>query len=486
MSTPSSISFLSTSHRRKLLWLLIITALITVSVIIVPRVPTPNPAVDSKHLALRASLAAIFALALFNRRTLLSAGWKLPDTIFAGLLISFMGSALVSGQVVYCLLEYWHLGGFYALAWIIYRLRPSLNECNAVVHAAGAVGLLAAIYGFLTFIGYDVLRSLYPFDFSEDEGGRNFIHSFFGNPEYFGGFAAPTAILLIGLALHPSVSILRRGFWIGSAGFILGVLALSGSRGAFLGFIVGAAILFFGQVGLLSKRMRRASWSITILAIISLGVGSVILSTPNALNPRDMRLLQRFGDLMNTQTDSIRERLLFYTSTAVAIPENFILGFGPGTYRLEFFNNVKLLVEEDKSGATTVLLQSLNRRLAEHTHNDYLEIWFEQGVVGFGLIVLLVAYASVRFFFGRWSVRQTLHLNPRLATPTATYVTTFAAVTTILVNALTSFPLHMPARGVLAWILIGSFFSLDYIIHEALGSDAGKSEEVQQLEKDVT
>lgn len=467
----------SLKHRRKLLWLLILVTLITVSVMIVPRVATPNPAVDSKLLALRVLLALIMPFSLLNWRSLAIGGWRFIDSIFAGLALSFIISTTFSGRFTYSLLEHWHLGALYLLGWIIYRLKPNLNECNALVHLGGVLGFLAALYGFLTFLGIDILHRFYPFAFSEDEGGRNFIHSFFGNPEYFGGFAAPTAILLIGLALQPRVSTIRRAIWMSGAGFILAVLALSGSRGAFLGFLAGTAILFFGQVGLLTKRMQKATWAISLLSTIALLVGAVILSTPNRLNPRDMRLLQRFGDLLHTQTDSVRERLLFYTSTAAAIPQNFIFGYGPGTYRLEFFDNVRLLVEQDEGAATTILLQSLNRRLAEHTHNDYLEIWFEQGVVGFGLLILLITYASVRFLHTRWHIRKLVQYDAALATPTATYVIIFGSATTLFVNALTSFPLHMPARATLAWTLIGSFFAMDYLIQKRLLIQPAASEE---------
>ncbi len=435
-------------------------------------------------LALRTLLAVIFIVSVAGLKTLTRTTWRLVDLIFAGLLMSFIISALASGRIVYSLVEAWHYGAFFCLAWVVYRLEPSFKECATVAWLGGFLGLLAGIYGFLAFVGLDVLRPLYPFAIAKDEGGRNLIHSFFGNPEYFGGFAAPTSILLLGLGFQPKLRRISRVLLIGAAAFLAGVLALSGSRGALLGFAIGGCVVFVGQTGFLSKRMQRACWVSAVVAFAAVIVGLFVLSTPNPLNPRDMRLLQRFKNIANPQSESVRERLIFYTSTAFAIPINPILGYGPGSYRLEFINNVKLLAEKDERAGTVVLLKAMNRRLAEHTHNDYLEIWFEQGTLGFGLFLLLITHGGVRFVNTRLSVRRLGHNAGKFAAPAALNVTLLAAVTTILVNALTSFPLHMPARATLAWILIGTYFAADRRLYEAMAAFSGSCIGSPKLVKD--
>jgi len=456
---------------RKLLWLLVLTTLSVASLIIIPRVATPAPAVDSKLLALRVLFGIILFVGALSWRRIISQSWQLTDTIFAGLLASFTLSLLFSGRIKYGLSEFWHMGGFFCIGWLIFRLRPTAAECLALARVGGCLGLIAALYGFLVYIGKDILHAWYPFEFATNQGGRNFIHSFFGNPEYFGGYAAPTATLLLGLGFSPRIALWKRSLWILGAAFIMGVLLLSGSRGAVFGFVIGALIIFLGQVRLLEPKLRKISWALVGLGAVAMTAGLIILSTPNPLNPRDMRLAQRFTQLFNTTSASTRERILFYTSTAMAIPQNPVFGFGPGSYRLEFYNNVKLLVEKDPHAGTTVLLNQLNRRLAEHTHNDYLEFWFEQGTIGIALLLLLIVHAAVRFV----RTRRHLRVSPKdsEATSLALLVTLFAGVTTLLVNALTSFPLHLPARGILAWVLIGSFLGFERVISEAAPASAG-------------
>lgn len=452
---------------RKLLWLVILTCLPAAMILILPRVSTMAPAIDSKVMAIRALFAVVFGLAAVNWRTIVRGGWQFTDTIFAGLALSFCLSALFSGRLMYCLSEFWQQGAFYGIGWLVYRLRPGGRECLALARIGGCLGLIAALYGFLVYIGMDVLREFYPFEFSTNQGGRNFIHSFYGNPEYFGGVAAPTATLLLGLGFASGVKLWLRALWVALSGFIIVVLLLSGSRGALFGFLAGSVLIFFGQIGLLPQQIRKIGWGALAAGIAVMAVGLVVFSTPNPLNPREMRLAQRFTSIFETSSDSTRERILFYTSTAMAIPENPIWGYGPGTYRLEFYNNVKLLVNDDPRAGTTVLLDRLNRRLAEHTHNDYLEFWFEQGTVGIGLFLLLIVHGGVRFVRVRLTARR-LESGSVHASSVAVNVTLFAAVVTILINALTSFPLHMPARGTLAWVLIGAFFAVNRQLAETL------------------
>ncbi len=460
--------------QRKLLWLLILATLWAVTLLIIPRVSTQRPAIDSKLLTLRVMLCAISLAVMFGWKAFQAARWRFPDTVYLCLFGAFSAATVFSSNVMYSLAESWQFGGLLLLSWVIFRFSPSPAECKGLLWTVGALGLIASLYGFLTYIGADILRPLYPFDFEENQaGGRNYIHSFFGNPEYFGGFAAPTAVVLWGLAFQPPLKLRWRMLFAAATAFVLLILGLSGSRGAFLGFLAGATIVFIGQVSFLAPHMKKAAWLMLGSGVLALGIAVTILSVPNPLNPRDMRLASRFTDLVNTQTASVRERALFYTSTAAAIPANPIFGYGPGTYRLEFLNNVKRLVEQDPRAGTTAMLQELDRRLAEHAHNDYLEIWFEQGTFGLGSFLLLIAYGSVCFVCRRVGIGWRTTTSHDANVTVGHYVTTFAAVVTICINALTSFPMHMPARASLLWVLIGAFFAMDKQLSEAPVSGAG-------------
>jgi len=474
MTFPSVLEVLSGRiFARKLLWLLILTTLVVVTLIIVPLVPTKAPAVDSKIMAIQSLLWMILLAAGLNYGTITRRDWTFTDTAFGALLAAFFTSMLFSGRFGYSFSTSWHQGALVGVSWIIYRLRPALSECKAFVWTIGSLAILCSLYGFLAYIGRDILKPLYPFTFDEEQGGRNFIHSFLGNPEYFAGYAAPSSVIMLGIAFQPHSKLLYRGLWLGATAFVLMLIVLSGSRSALLGFLAGAVVQFLGQVTHMQKSIQRLAWMAATSALILGIAGVTILSTPNPLNRRDMRLLQRYTDVFNTRSDSLRERLLFYTTTAYAIPQNPMFGYGPGTYRLEFLNNVKQIVEKDSGGVTTIMLNELNRKLAEHTHNDYLEILFDQGLFGFGAFLLLLVHAAMRFVITTWrtirSKRQEIGLLASL------HASIFAAFLTMCLNALTSFPFQMPARSTLAWLLIGVFFAIDSVLHEALQRESGNS-----------
>ena len=455
---------------RKFFWCLVLATLVVASVIIVPKIATPRPAVDSKVLGLRVMLCAL-GLAVFTaRRHLFSRSWGFADSIYAGLLASFTLSLIFSGRVSYCMGFSWHHAALIATSWAIYRFQPTASNLRALLWLIGILAGLASLYGFLTYIGHDILRSFFPFDFEENQGGRNFIHSFFGNPEYFAGYVAPGALVMVGLAAQVRSRLAVRILWLALAGFVLLVLALSGSRSAFAGFAISTFIVLASQFFRLERGTKRfISWGAIAAAVMGIA-GGIILSTPNALNRRDMRLFSRFAEAFNTQSASFRERINFYLSTADAIPRDPIFGSGPGTFRLEFLNNMTTMLEHQDAGISKVLLIEMRNRLAEHTHNDNLEVWFDQGTLGFGMFLLLIVYMVVRFISTRMRITRTHFPSEALLDY---HSILFGACTAMFINALTSFPFQMPARATLAWILIGSFFAVDKRVAEAAQPRSG-------------
>lgn len=445
--------------KRKLLWFLVLTLFATVSTIIIPLVFTQRPAVDSKILALRVLLCVISVVAMANFSELKRKAWNLTDTVFSLLLLTFTASLLLSGRIAYSFQFSWQHAGLIVLSWMVYRLQPDIRETRTFLWLAAALAFLAALYGFSTYTGYDILRPLYPFNFEENQGGRNFIHSFFGNPEYFAGYVAPGALLLLGFTLLSSARTHMRVTCFGLMIFILGVMALSGSRGAFAGFLAGSIVLSAGQIVTLPAGNRKIIIR-SVLGLLALGIlGITILSTPNPLNPKDMRLAKRFSESFNTQSASFRERLLFYTSTSRALTVNPVWGSGPGTFRLDYINNVKLTLDEQNPGIKAAVLKEMNNRLAEHAHNDYLEFWFDYGFAGFAAFILLIAHMSVRFFITRISLLRSRLQSGLLFADF--HLILFCAIVAILLNALSSFPFQMSARSTLVWILIGVFFAVD-------------------------
>jgi O-antigen ligase len=378
-----------------------------------------------------------------------------------GFIVCHFVSAMLSGRAPYCLSENWQTWAWIAIGWLVYRIGPANNDMRKILAVVALAGVLCAVYGLLTYVGMDILRPLYPFVFAEE--GRNFVHSFFGNPEYFGGYAAPVAVLCFGRCLQSGARAVIRASWIMMTLLLVLALALSGTRGAFLGLFIGAALLVLRQLRSLTRAGLRRTVQVFAGAIAAAVAVAVIFSTPNPINQRDMRLIQRFAEAANLHSASIRERLLFFTLTSREIVEHPVFGAGPGTFRLDFFPNLAKFEDADPHAGVQAMALELQNRVAEHPHNDYLEYWYELGTVGIGFLFLLIALTLSRFFTQSWRSLPGSLETAELQMMNAGF---FGAAICLVVNAAFSFPLHMAARGSLFWILLGCFFASDEMLRE--------------------
>lgn len=435
------------------------------------RISTMNPVVHSKQLVSRVILAAagvafIALLPFLPRRE--------PDLCEAALLL-FLGANLLawafSSRVAYSFTESWDLWGFAALGLALSWVSPSRAELDRVFLVMIGAAVLTAAYGLAIFFGFDPLtfgtgKSLFPFIYHKEEG-RNFVHSFLGNPEYFGGYMAPLAVLAFSRMFRIGSGLVRRAAWFLLMLVFLFALLLSGTRGAFMGFALGSATVVLAQFRFLGSGSRRRL-GLLLAAICVAGLAVVtVFSTPNRLNRRNMHLAQRFVQLFDLNSASVRERILFSAISGRMIAAHPVFGSGPGTYRLEFYPGAERLDQLDERAGVQAMIADLQSRVAEHAHNDYLEIWCETGTVGIASLLLLFSAAVIRFgSFGAGNMLRdetaAESARAREFRDLALFRTTFfAGAVCILFNAAFSFPLHLPVRASLLWVLVGAFAAAD-------------------------
>lgn len=458
--------FFNSKLSKKMFWLVLCSALLVVPLTIIPQIATLAPAVHSKDLALRFFISVLLLFGMANWRLMLKPAYTFADVGLIGMTAVQILSVLFSEHLMYSVSTSWQLILLPMTAYFIYRIIPDIQSTKTLFFTVILCGILCSFYGLFSFLGIDVLKTVYPFNFDDAEGsGRNYIHSFFGNPEYFAGFIAPICVIVLGFIISPKL--LGKSGKIGYSAmlvFLLVVLALSGSRAAVLGFIAGTGIIFLSHL-LRQPAQVKKYFILAALAITAVGsIGIIVFSTSNPLNPREMRLYQRFTEITDLRSVSVRERIFFYTLTAYGIPKNPFLGTGPGTYQLYYFPLAKDFVETDPHAGGVMMASALNNRLASHPHNDYLEYIFEIGFLGFTFLALIYAYGIARFLR-----RELVLLKEKVKTPSSVdslRIITFGAAGCMLLNAFTSFSLHMPARGLLAWTLIGLYFGIDKYISE--------------------
>lgn len=165
--------------------------------------------------------------------------------------------------------------------------------------------------------------------------------------------------------------------------FLLYVFIITGSRTGLVLLIIASALIFF----FLSLRKK-----------IGLLVGATALVL--LLIPRDFKTLELGGPLIliNRVTNSLYSdeedvRFVIWRGTFQALEETGYLGMGIGQYKANFpafFNN-----EPNK-----LILEVVNRGYHLSTHNDYLAILTDYGIVGLSLYLIFL-FTSMRKKLGQ-------------------------------------------------------------------------------------
>lgn len=157
--------------------------------------------------------------------------------------------------------------------------------------------------------------------------------------------------------------------------FVIGFIGLymSYTRGAMLGFLIGLPVVFF----FFNKR----------IAIIIAAVSAALISLMVIVALMGGSARSRF--LLGSDSASNSERMSQYLSAMHAFKERPILGFGP--------QQLKFHVKEIKEKYNLE-----NKHYIEHSHNVYLEIAANMGIVG------LLAFLA---WLGLWCKELLLHSN---------------------------------------------------------------------------
>ena len=189
-------------------------------------------------------------------------------------------------------------------------------------------------------------------------------------------------------------------------------LALTYTRGAWIGFGAGAAALLP-----MSRRGR--------LALLA---GLLLLPGVFLLGPRD--LSNRFRSMFDPDEAGIKERIYMWRSGLAMWRERPLLGWGPGGVKREY--------------PRYALLEAFKRRTG-HVHNTPLQILVERGVLG------LAAWLAIWIAFYRRSIGLLRALDPSRMRERALVSGSIAAVTGFLVAGLSEYNFGDSEVVMIAW-----------------------------------
>lgn len=264
-----------------------------------------------------------------------------------------------------------HFWMFFVIASAILRKK---EDWLTFIKISLAVSLLSAFYGFLQKTDLQwVIGS----------GGRNKIFGTIGNPALFAGYMIVNAFLALMLYFRPANSKNERYFY--GFVFVVGVLAvlLTGVRGSVLGTVVG--IIVFGLLysfNFGSKKIKSATISFIILVVLTAGI---LYSLRNKEFIKESHYLSRYADI-SLSSFTVQTRFWAWQAGFNGWNDsikNIFLGSGPEMFNIPFSKHFNPKFFRGIGSET----------LFDRAHNQFLEVLFTMGLIGFIAYVLIFTQA---------------------------------------------------------------------------------------------
>lgn len=317
-----------------------------------------------------------------------------------------------------------------------------INEFNdekkllKIVNWLIAAGYVVCVYGIIQFFDYHFFPSppdvgLDPFAWRQAFANR--IFSTFGNPNFFGDFLiVMNPILLAGYFYKRRLSI---GFlWLLTAFCTV----FTYSKGAWLGFAAGIFVFTLVYLGMFLKKKLNKKASISALVVVVLVVAIALFGV--------------FA-FSKKRPDSISFRVFTWLSAWEMINTNPVLGTGIGSFYVTYpsWRRPQIFFIEGKHNTES-----------DHPENEYLEVWFDEGIIGLTIFLLLIVTVFTAGF------KNIAFLNSGNSTRDGplTYIQlgTLAAFAAKLVHDSVCVSLRFVSSGVMLWLLVGVTISISVIL----------------------
>lgn len=243
---------------------------------------------------------------------------------------------------------------FVGSTFVIRRSLRDENFLNAVINSMIAVAALVCVYGIYQLLSGQAETTWQDTEMFESMSGR--ICATFDNPNVFGEYL----LILMPITFSRLLTSENRQKPLYFAAFVLQFvnMILTYSRGCWIGMVFSMAIVL-----MLTGRK--------LLSVLMLGVFALPFVIPQSI-------IDRILSVGNTADTSTSYRVYIWEGTVKMLKDYWLCGIGIGT---DAFNSI-------------YPRYALNAISAPHSHNLYLHIICEMGVVG----VFAVLSVAVSFF----------------------------------------------------------------------------------------
>lgn len=309
------------------------------------------------------SLLSIFSMVVYS---LLHKGFKWKFDGIGFFMILFIAIYLVAGINSFAMvksLSIWAIYlAFMAVYFVIINSINTKKLLNNLLICFVMSGLLVCLYGIAQYLfGWDTAQAWMDEEMFGEIKMR--IYSTLGNPNVLGEYillVLPVAIGIMWTRKRAEAKIVYAGI----SALMFGALILTFSRGCWIGLMFAAAIFVTFAAGKL--------WG---LALAALPVIPMVL--PESI-------INRFLSIGDMKDSSTSYRVYIWMGTLAMMKDFWLSGIGMGQ---EAFNQV-------------YPYYSYNGVVAPHSHNLFLQILVEAGVVGIAVFLLIMFFYIRRIMTG--------------------------------------------------------------------------------------
>jgi len=309
------------------------------------------------------------------------------------------------------------------------------RQISRILNILLIVGGLFGIYGIFQYRGID-------FSFWIRNIGRQQVFGLFGNVNFFAEYLIiplPIAVSLFFASQNKFKKIL----------LLIAILAMGTSlivtftRSSYLGF--GASLIFMAIlfITLQGKSFIKENKKFFIIILVAMIIITLLFVIPNPLNKSGTviyKIKSRISVSQLSQSFSISSRISNWKFTTLMIKDNPLLGSGIGTFK---YNSLRYQARFLEQGQNRSIYPYV---FATKTHNEYLQLWAELGIVGLGIFIwLIISY----FNYGLRFIKRVKNRYKQ-----GIIIGLMGAVVAVLIDGIFGFPLHLPATIVLFWLAL--------------------------------
>ncbi len=257
---------------------------------------------------------------------------------------------------------------FAFMTFIISEIINNKKRLNAVINLVLFSGMIVSFYGiYQYFTGVHMDAAWIDTKTFSDISIR--VYSTFSNPNVLGEYLIVIASLAIGM-LWKSDNVKLKLFYLAQVLIAIICLFMTNSRGSMVGLFIAIAIFII----LAEKRL-------IIFGVVAM------LALPFIM---PQSIWSRIMSIASMSDSSSLYRISIYKASINMIRDFVITGIGVGSFNLVY------------------PIYSFNAAYAYHSHNIFLQVFIEMGIIGFSVFVGIIILYIQKMYYG---VRNSLNKN---------------------------------------------------------------------------